>query len=219
MGIYGRFLCANCESKFQSIDQESISLFKQGERKEKIFEEGTTTGYILQNAIRSKELLQRFALSLVWRAAASGRSEYESLRLGKYYEKYRAALLLGCFDGALLSSTGFYFEEFRGGNSEVENVIFTPYRLHLSSNAFKKSYGRFHCHTFGFPFGKLYIRVGGEKPVQGYVSLEFESIARLAVFWSCNLSEKYPDWFYTCMPNEEILSTESGIVVRPIPII
>jgi hypothetical protein len=202
-GIYGKFLCAACEKKFQTIDFEAIKLIKQGSSRKHLYSSGSRQAFVIENAIHHQNTLHDFGLSLLWRASASGRDEFDKLNLGAYREELRKAFLANTVPDALREKTGLLFQEFRNGRPEFDQS-FEPYRLFKKSKDFRSLFGNFHCHVFGFPYGELLIRLGGDKPTQGYFDCQFESFTGRAVVWTSSLSIAYPHWFYDTEPNKKI---------------
>lgn len=193
-GIYGRFLCEECERKFQAIDERAIAIFKQGCWTKNLSEHDAL--YVIENAVQHRTQLHKFALSLLWRASASGRSEFSAIRLGGYKEKLRDALQTEKFCHSLIDATGLYFREFRGGDIAGLNQAFIPYRLREKGGLFEKNFGVFRCHIFGFPYGELLVRLGGEAPSNGFIQ-PLPTLSGGASLWTCNLSDIYPHLLYT----------------------
>lgn len=199
-GIYGEFLCEKCEQKFNQYDEFSIGIFKQGKHQKLLHKEGDISAVVVEDVYQHKDKLHQFALSVLWRAATSGRDEYKSIKLGNYQERIRCALDGSNFEKTLLDSTGLYFQEYRGGMENMFNQVFIPYKQHQKSRSFTEEFGQFHCHDFGFPYGELLIRLGGEKPKQGFFDLKFDGFSGNAVLWTSNFSNEYPNWFFSKMP-------------------
>ncbi|MBF8277561.1 MAG: hypothetical protein HW390_2634 [Candidatus Brocadiaceae bacterium] len=202
-GIYGEFLCEKCEQKFNQYDEFAIGIFKQGKRQKSLHEEGNVSAFVVENVYLHSGKLHQFALSVLWRAAASGRDEYKSIKLGNYQERIRCALDGNNFEKALLDSAGLYFQEHRGGTENTFNQVFIPYKQHQNSKSFRETFGHFHCHDFGFPYGELLIRLGGEKPKQGFFDLKFDGFSGNAVLWTSNLSDEYPNLFFSKTPQSD----------------
>lgn len=202
-GIYGEFLCEKCEQKFNQYDEFAVGIFKQGKFQKLLHKEGDVSVFLVENVHQHKGKLHQFALSVLWRAAASGRDEYKSIKLGDYQERIRCALDGDNFEKALLDSTGLYFQEHRGGTENMFNQVFIPYNQHQKSKSFRETFGHFHCHDFGFPYGQLLIRLGGEKPKQGFFDLKFDGFSGNAVLWTSNLSDEYPNWFFSKTPQSD----------------
>jgi hypothetical protein len=175
-GIYGKFLCATCENQFQRIDFQAIKLIKQGQSRRHLYSSGRRQAFVIENAVNHQNVLHDFGLSLLWRASASGRDEFNKLNLGVYQEDLRKAFLAGCVPDSLRGKTGLLFQEFRNGTPEIDQS-FEPYRLFKKSNEFKRLFGNFHCHVFGFPYGELLIRLGGDRPPNGYFDCQFDSFS------------------------------------------
>jgi hypothetical protein len=202
-GIYGEFLCETCEKKFNQYDELAAKLIKQGLSRQIIGGAGEKELSYFENAFNYKKNLHQFGLSVLWRASASGRKEYEALALGDYKEAIRTSLLNDAFSEELLGKTGMLFEEYRGGVTEF-NQAFCPYSKHKKSKIFKETYGNFHCHNLGFPYGELKIRLGGDSPKQGFFEFEDElKHARTAVIWTNNLSTSYPNWSFSKYPQPD----------------
>lgn len=202
-GIYGEFLCEKCEQKFNQYDEFSIGIFKQGKHQKLLHKEGDISAFVVEDVYQHKNKLHQFALSILWRAANSGRDEYKSIKLGNYQERIRSALDSNNFEKALLDSTGLYFQEYRGGMENMFNQVFIPYNQYQKSKLFKETFGHFHCHDFGFPYGELLIRLGGEKPKQVFFNLKFDGFSGNAVLWTSNLSDENPNWFFSKMPQSD----------------
>ena len=210
-GLYGKFLCQSCESKFNEYDEPCVDYFKKGIDRQSLQISGTNEAFIISNAFNNKDLLHKFALTILWRASVCGREEFRGIKLGSYQEKIRLAVVNDYFPAELLSATGIMFWEYRGNMDKAS--MFMPYHLHRKSNSFKQVYGNFHCHDFGFPYGELLIRLGGDIPSQGYSV--FNGIK--SVIWSCNLNNEYPNLFCAKISNrpkiDEILQT---IMAKPV---
>lgn len=204
-GIYGNFLCNDCEHKFNQYDEPIIGFLKQGISQRALNQDSEMQLVVLEKMFEHKTVLHQFALSILWRASASKRDEYKSVVLGTYQEKIRMALLNNEFYCDLLEQTGMLFEEFRGGVTEF-NHAFIPYRQHQKSKLFKDTFGNFHCHDFGFPYGELKIRLGGDPPKNGFMTFDNsfgDCHVNPAVIWTNNLSEKYQNWQFTKRPQSE----------------
>jgi hypothetical protein len=158
---------------------------------------------VIENAVNHQNVLHDFGLSLLWRASASGRDEFNKLNLGVYQEDLRKAFLAGCVPDSLRGKTGLLFQEFRNGTPEIDQS-FEPYRLFKKSNEFKRLFGNFQCHVFGFPYGELLIRLGGDRPPNGYFDCQFDSFSGRAVLWTSSLSNAFPHWFFDAEPNKKV---------------
>jgi hypothetical protein len=202
-GIYGKFLCLGCEQKFGKIDQLAIGIIKKQKSWKKLHSSNSQNGFVVEDALTNRNVLHKFGLSLLWRAAASECTEFKDLSLGKYTEQLRTLFDSGSDDPKLNAKTSLYFNDFRGGKTE-SNQSFIAYRHHQKSRLFKQSYGNFHCHVFGFPYGELFIRLGGDNPRQGYFDLSFDNYKGRAVPWTSNLSQEYPNWFFCQGPNRSV---------------
>ena len=193
-GIYGQFLCEDCEKSFYQYDNSVIQLIKGNEQVVKIrLEGGEEMGFdIYPNAHLLKRNLQEFALAVLWRAAASEREEFRDINLGAYLGKIGSCLQDGVFTNELLQKVNLFYIAFRHGSQEV-NQAFIPYRAVKGSG---NIFGNAHYHRFGFPYGEFLIRLGGDNmPRQGYYSFSNEMENYCGVIWASNLSEEYPNWF------------------------
>jgi hypothetical protein len=193
-GIYGQFLCKKCEEKFQKIDNEAFILIKNDLNHETLQEDENGAIKIIKNANNHKTNLHQFALSLLWRAAVCKRDEFKSVELGCYKEKIRVAVFENTFNQDLLDATGLWIMEFRGSHHEVNiDAIFQPYLSITKSSheEFHNTYGEFHAHVFGFPYGEIYVRLGGEKPKKN-MNIGLKNNFKKCVLWSTNLSENNP---------------------------
>lgn len=193
-GIYGKFLCNECEKKFSDLDNNAFNIIKKTNDTFSVKNELKQEIKIIENAFLSKEILHKFALSLLWRANNSNRQEYLSIELGSYDEKIRVALLGAKFSQQLLDATGVMIWEFRDSTIAEADAINYAYRRIASTknSAFEQTFGRFSCHAFGFPYGEILIRLGGEKPKQGYCNM-IEDRAFHLVLWSSSLCQDYPN--------------------------
>jgi hypothetical protein len=214
-GVYGNFLCLSCESKFKLVDERAIQVLKKGSKTVLVHSADLHAANIVENAFENRKNLHEFALSVLWRAAASGRVEFKGIELGSYAEKLREAFLSAAINQELLEVTGLLFQEYRGGKSEARNQSFIPYRLFNKGADFKESFGNFDCHVFGFPYGELFVRLGGETPNQGYFDLQFPCFNGKAVLWTCNLSASYPHWFFNRKPNDQIHALFRQVNAQP----
>jgi hypothetical protein len=195
-GIYGNFLCLACEAKFQRIDEIAQLILKRQDGSSIVYSGSDGELCILADAFQHKRELHMFALAVLWRAASSCRREFAGVVLGPYMSRIRHALHQDDFDDQLLASTGIYFSHYPGGGGAGLHQAFIPHRVRNSSKDWKVTYGRFACHVFGFPYGELVIRLGGESPKQGYVVWGTNSERAGAVVWTSNLSAQYPHWMY-----------------------
>ena len=211
-GIYGQFMCKECESKFQTIDDNAVQLLKQAHWKKNVYTTGDKQISVIENAFHKRSILNTFAASVLWRASASRRTEYSEINIGPYAEKFRAAFLKGEVSEDMLSSTGFLYREYRGGNSHISNQKFDPYHKFLPNRHFLDQFGTFSCHSFGFPYGELIIRLGGHAPSSGFMVLDDLGFNGCATLWSCNLSPQYPNLFIMVMPKNEF---DDLFAVRP----
>lgn len=199
-GLYGRFLCHDCEQRFNQYDEPATNLFKKNRQTEQLVQERNTSACVIKNAIVHKDIIHKFALSVLWRASVCGQREYKKLNLGSYSEQIRQALRSDKFPDGLLTKTGMVFEEYRGEKLEG---AFVPYERNKNNKALEETFGRFHCHSIGFPFGKFEIRLGGCNPKQGYCQFDksFGEISgQKGVMWSCNLSTEYPHLLFGVFP-------------------
>lgn len=195
IGIYGQFLCGSCEAKFNELDTKAFDFIKNKANATCVAEnvEGREL-LVVENAITQKELIHKFALSVLWRAANSNREEYHPIELGIYNEKIRIALESGKFEQNLLDATGLMLWEFRGSVVGEADVVAHPYQLFTRKThpQLIESFGNFRVHSFGYPYGEMLIRLGGERPKTGfYRFVEKEDLP--VVLWSTNLSESYPN--------------------------
>ncbi len=199
-GLYGQFLCHDCEKRFNQYDEPAIKLFKQNSQTKQLVQEGNKSACVIENAVDHKDIIHKFALSVLWRASVCGQREYKELSLGSYNEPIRESLLTGEFSNDLFSKAGMVFEKCQGDQSAG---AFVPYKRNENNKALEETFGRFHCHTIGFPFGKFEIRLGGDNPRQGYFQID-ENFGELSeqkgVIWSCNLSTEYPHLFFGILP-------------------
>ena len=201
-GIYGNFLCNNCEAKFSKIDNCACDLIKRRIDWKSVAKDDLGRELsIIEDAYANKNLLHKFALSVLWRAKQSNRQEYEMIKIGTYEERIRVALLSDQFDQSLLDATGLWLFEFRDSVLPKADVIGYSYRKLIRSerSTFFRTYGNFTVHVFGYPYGEILMRLGGEKPKRGYFE-HLEGVKALSVFWSTNLSENYPNLVVCKMP-------------------
>ena len=200
-GIYGQFMCKQCEGRFQVIDDKAVQILKQARWKRTVHHIGDEKILVLEDAFHEKTALNTFAASVLWRASASRRDEYRDIDIGPYAEMLRVAFLQGGeVPSSLLDAIGFLYLEYRGGTAPVNNQEFKPYAKFRPNDLFKDQFGSFHCHKFGFPYGVLLIRLGGHIPAAGFVAMEFEEFKGSATLWSCNLSQQYPHLFIKLGP-------------------
>lgn len=205
-------MCHECERRFQAIDDKAVQILKQARWKKPVHRIGDEQFLVIVNAFQEKITLNAFAASVLWRASASRRKEYHEIKIGPYAERLRVAFSEGNPPASLLDSIGFLYQEYRGGNSPANNQAFTPYKKFMANEKFKTQFGNFHCHSFGFPYGELLIRLGGQTPPSGYLALEFQEFNGLSTLWSCNLSPQYPNLFIMSQPKGMI---EDLYAVRP----
>lgn len=94
-GIYDpNILCAACEARFSSWDDYAAKIFRAGVEHEVVFKHsasGRPRAYKIEKSCDGR--LQMFALSLLYRASISQRSEFEKFNLGIYEDSIRALLI------------------------------------------------------------------------------------------------------------------------------
>ena len=201
-GIFGKFLCCNCEKKFDKVDQKAFKLIKSVESFVSLAKDELKRKLlIIENANANKDLLHKFALTVLWRAKNSIRQEYPSIKLGCYEEKIRLAIHTSQFEQSLLDATGFMLWEFRGSNESEPDASGYAYRVitKKSNPNFSDVYGNFKAHIFGYPYGEIIIRLGGEKPKQGYFH-RIEETHKPSVLWSTNSDKDFPNLVVSKMP-------------------
>lgn len=211
-GIYGQFMCKECESKIQMIDDTAVQILKQVHWKKHVYTTADKQILVIENAFNKRSILNTFAASVLWRASVSRRNEYSKINIGPYAEKFRAAFLKGEVSEDLLSSTGFLYREYRGGDNLISNQKFDPYHKFMPNRHFLDQFGNFSCHRFGFPYGDLIIRLGGCVPSSGFMVLDHLGFNGCATLWSCNLSPQYPNLFILLMPKGDF---DDLFAVRP----
>lgn len=81
-GIFGKFLCCDCEKKFDKVDQKAFELIKSVGSFVSIAKDELKREFlVIENANINKYLLHKFALTILWRAKNSNRQEYPSIKL------------------------------------------------------------------------------------------------------------------------------------------
>jgi hypothetical protein len=192
-GLYGKFLCDQCEKKFDAIDSQAFEIFKTKKWHQELGRGEKQGFFVITDAYLQIDKIHLFALSLLWRASCSLRSEFRVISLGIYKEKLRLIFSSQNDFSILARSTGICFFEYRSLNV-TNDASFDFYKLKLKSkkNLFVSTYGKFNCHVFGFPYGEIYIRLGGENPKQGYFDIQTDFGLFKAVQWSCNLTNERP---------------------------
>jgi hypothetical protein len=233
-GLYDQFLCKSCEYKFNDIDNFAAQMFMQS-RYESVFhkDESSPDKFQVGGRLCSKVNINKihiFAASLLWRALSCSRNEFEELRNNlkensnstnnseitqELFEQLTRAIFNWTFDDNLLNKFGLKFMQYEGSknNADAAHVSFRTIsgKVNVFSkevSLFTETYGYFSCFSFGFPNGEILMRVGGEKPRQGYFVFEGHNVA----LWSCNVSEKYPYWFSARTP----MIDGKGFVSNPI---
>ena len=194
-GIYGKFLCDECEKKFHKVDDEAFLRIKNGKDTLSLVKDVLKRELlVIEDAYSYKSILHKFALSVLWRAKNSDRPEYPLLALGSYEEKIRLAFHSNQFSQDLLDATGISLWKFRGSDlseADATNYIYRSITKKTNPN-FAKKFGDFRCHIFGYPYGEMLIRLGGERPKQGYFQT-IEDVHKPSVLWSSNLCIKFPN--------------------------
>ena len=206
-GLYAEFLCSRCEAKFGSLDSFAAEIFKQNKYREYVDGKGAGKVFFIRDLYKKKDSLHKFALSILWRAVASGREEFRGIDLGADTERIRLSLFgANEFDTRLLDATGIWFCEYRGSAEDKIDAAFVVIKV-LEEGAYKNSFGAFRTYNFGFPYGELKIRFGGEIPKQCF---------RMGgTLWSTNLSLEVPDLFCSQTPQpQSYLNIFSKIVVN-----
>lgn len=194
-GIFGQFICESCEKKFGNTDNEAFNIIKNGKDTLSLASDELKREFlVIKNANENKNILHKFALSVLWRAKNSNRQEYPSIKLGLYDEKIRLAFHTNQFEQNLLDASGLMLWEFRGSELSELDAGGYAYRTitKYSHPDFVKTYGTFFTHIFGYPYGEMLIRLGGERPKQGYFQ-SVEDVNVPCVLWSNNLSIKFPN--------------------------
>ncbi|MBS1174954.1 MAG: hypothetical protein H6R05_1085 [Burkholderiaceae bacterium] len=202
VGVYGQFLCNSCEIKFQTIDENAIRMILQTEHKILDSRDEYSKVYLVENANQEKDNLHKFALSILWRASVSGLPAYKNVKLGCYQNIIRQAILDGQFSNDLLCKTGLLFRKIK--DSRGIDSVFEPYREIGKSGEFKRVFGDFHAHLFGFPYGRLIIKLGG-----GDVKSELlQPNNFLCTPWTSQLTSDVTNWIYLSSPcsGEEIIA-------------
>lgn len=205
-------MCQKCEGRFQAIDDKAVQILKQARWKKPVHRIGDDEFLVIADAFREKIVLNTFAASVLWRACASRRKEYSEIDISPYAETLRVAFLQGILSASLLDATGFLYQDYRGGTVPENNQTFKPYKKFMPNERFKTQFGNFDCHKFGFPYGALLIRLGGQTPAAGYFAIEFETFNGLSTLWSCNLSPQYPNLCFMSGPKDTF---EDQYAVRP----
>lgn len=102
------------------------------------------------------------------------------------------AIYTSQFEQSLLDATGIMLWEFRGSKESELDASGYAYRIitKKSHPNFSDVRGNFKAHIFGYPYGEIIIRLGGERPKQGYFQLIGET-HKNSVLWSTNLSVKF----------------------------
>jgi len=92
IGEYDQLICLACEDSFGPYDDYAFKLFL-GElwKPEVVQEEGRGIGGFLLQEVKC-EMLQLFALSVLWRAAVSQRAMFSKVSLGPHLEPIRMLL-------------------------------------------------------------------------------------------------------------------------------
>jgi hypothetical protein len=234
-GLYGQFLCNNCEIKyFNSIDNFAAQMIKQ-KKSEKIFykidsnEEKFQVGGIL-TTVEDVQNIHVFAASILWRAIASERKEYEYLwrnlkpKVGVsnnsliniiQFEELTQAIRSGNFNKIFLDQFGLLLMFYDGSEDDADaahasfRLISPPVNIFSKEvGSFTQTFGYFSCLSFGFPQGEIFMRYRGEKPKQGYLDIG----GNKTTLWSCNISDEYPHWF---TPTTQMIN-KNGFVSNPI---
>ena len=98
-GIFGQFICESCEKKFGNTDNEAFNIIKNGKDTLSLASDELKREYlVIKNANENKNILHKFALSVLWRAKNANRQEYPSINLRCYEEKIRLAIYTNQFE-------------------------------------------------------------------------------------------------------------------------
>lgn len=233
-GLYDQFLCKDCEYKFNDIDNFAAQMFMQNRYESVFYKDDSSPDKVQVGgrlcSIEDINKIHKFAASLMWRALASSRNEFVAIRNNlnvnsntvnntditqEFYDQLSTAFRDGVFSETLLDKFGLKFMQYEGSSNNAD-VACVPFRVISNKvnifskdvNLFTETYGYFSCFSFGFPNGEILLRLGGEKPRQGYFVFERHNVA----LWSCNVSEKYPYWFSARTP----MIDSKGFVANPV---
>lgn len=204
-GLYGRFVCLTCEQKFGHLDETAYGILI-GQRCLKSHTQMSAQPPVtlLKYALSRDEITQLhlFAASLLWRASACGLEAYGEIALGPYQSLAREAILTGVLPDKLASDIGIWHMRFSGDEPGFD-ATFEP----LTCCDFTEAdFGDFAAWTFGYPHGRLTIRLGAGTAKAGFfeIDLECRKQKRRATIWTCQIGDAYPEWAVMVSPRRSI---------------
>lgn len=152
-GIFGCFLCLECENKFNLWDDKGFKLlFEEHHRIIEVPDPKLTDKSIILSEVskgekyNNKELLKMFLISILWRASVSGREEFSLVKLGDKFEQ-KARL-------AIINKESTYFPEFDACISKFEDGL-AGFMLPIKQ---KYDYG-INGYTLDLPYFSCLIKI------------------------------------------------------------
>lgn len=124
IGIYDAILCDGCEARFSSWDNHAAKTIRFGAEHEVAIKDprtGKPRAFLLEQGCDGK--LQMFAVSMLWRASVSNRTEFATFKLGPHQDAIRKILHKNVIDAAFQYTTViFKFVDLSTGKQRNDDI-------------------------------------------------------------------------------------------------